>query len=459
MLSNLVTRGFLTTCALSLALLAGCGDKPANGTNSDGPNGSSSTGNSTGTTPAPTDAEAQADAEAVKQAKAIATKAYGFMQSIYNKERPHPKMLTWGPEEKHDGGVNSFVILSALKAGVAKADDPMIKEAIERTINSQKATGGWDFGNGQRAVYLTSSAIMGLSWVRDHGGATYAGMKDAINNSLANGMDYLRRAQVGQPSTDKADLKARDTNIFWGGWAYSEEELNDPSKAGKPMANNSTTAFALDAAAAFGVAKDDKLWEAAMVYLKRSQNYEESGEAMPEVRLANGKIVVNPAPNDPNYGGSRYSPDSSMVKESDIGDGKVVMPSYGSMTYALLRGYLMSGLKKNDPRVELAYKWLKTNFSVDDVPGFPDEDGQNFQGYYYQFMQIGKTLPLMGERTFMQNGIKVDWRTRLLEKLATLQAADGSFMNEKDRWQEGDQFICTSYVLLACAEIINAYGK
>ena len=57
-------------------------------------------------------------------------------------------------------------------------------------------------------------------------------------------------------------------------------------------------------------------------------------------------------------GGSGYAPGESKAGFLELGDGTKIPRSYGSMTYALLKGYLFAGLPKDDPRVEAAWKWL-----------------------------------------------------------------------------------------------------
>ncbi|MEY4830277.1 MAG: hypothetical protein RLZZ562_2073, partial [Planctomycetota bacterium] len=44
----------------------------------------------------------------------------------------------------------------------------------------------------------------------------------------------------------------------------------------------------------------------------------------------------------------------------------------------------------------------------------------------------------------------IQWKTALREKLSSLQASDGSFVNDKNpRWMESMNVLCTSYAMIA----------
>jgi squalene-hopene/tetraprenyl-beta-curcumene cyclase len=47
------------------------------------------------------------------------------------------------------------------------------------------------------------------------------------------------------------------------------------------------------------------------------------------------------------------------------------------------------------------------------------------------------------------DGVKHDWRAELTAALAKRQRPDGSWVNEADRWMEGDPNLVTGYALMA----------
>lgn len=366
---------------------------------------------------------------------------------------------TWGP--KANPAFSSFVLLGGLRTGRLKPEDKRVEDSVAAIIARQQPSGSFDIipGTGFRAVYTTSFCIELLSWLRDNGADSW---KSRVAGPVGLAMDYLKRSQVGGVGGPLEGSKP-GTDVNFGGWAYSEEELKDASRSGgKPSANMSTTIFALDASAAFGLKKDDPLWAAATTFLSRNQNSGEVDKGT-TIKTADGKTVGEPGPDSPHVGGSRYSPATSMAGEETLADGTVIPRSYGSMTYALLRGYLHSGLPKNDTRVRLSWKWLTANFDVTKVPGYvndPKTPEADKQGYYYQFMQMSRTLHLFGESKFEDaKGNTRHWRTEMLNQLAQLQKDDGSFVNDHDRWNEGLPVICSGYILNALADIVEPARK
>ena len=58
-------------------------------------------------------------------------------------------------------------------------------------LAQQRPSGGFDWGQGQRAVYLTSAVVSCFAWLRDNGGKAYEGKLDKINNSLGHALVHL----------------------------------------------------------------------------------------------------------------------------------------------------------------------------------------------------------------------------------------------------------------------------
>jgi len=129
----------------------------------------------------------------------------------------------------------------------------------------------------------------------------------------------------------------------------------------------------------------------------------------------------------------------------------VILKSYGSMTYALLRGYVLCGLKPDDPRVQAAQKWLAENYTLDMNPGMPED--QKLQGLLYYYLSMSKALALLKSPTIaLPDGTKRQWAKELAERLVAIQNPDGSWTNKAMRWMEDDPILATPYVLTALAE-------
>ena len=142
-----------------------------------------------------------------------------------------------------------------------------------------------------------------------------------------------------QAARDKAKAfllsiqNAEDPNRYDGGsWGYNSSQRGDLSN----------TQFTLEALKAAGLDENSDAFKEVVKFLSRSQNRSESSDF----------------PDAGDDGGAMYFPGQSKAGEIELPNGKKIYKSYGSMTYALLRGYLLAGLKADDPRVQAAQKWI-----------------------------------------------------------------------------------------------------
>jgi squalene-hopene/tetraprenyl-beta-curcumene cyclase len=128
--------------------------------------------------------------------------------------------------------------------------------------------------------------------------------------------------------------------------------------------------------------------------------------------------------------------------------------SYASVTAAGLYSLLLIGVEKSDPRVQAAYKWLTTNYTLDVNPGFSGskDPTEPYQGLYYYLHTMAKALSLYGEEEIVDaSGRKNPWRKQLSGRIVSMQnKTDGSWSNQNAaRWYEGNPVLATSYALLA----------
>ncbi len=72
------------------------------------------------------------------------------------------------------------------------------------------------------------------------------------------------------------------------------------------------------------------------------------------------------------------------------------------------------------------------------------------QGLYYYYHTFAKTLSVLEIDDLKDSsGTSHNWRNELVGTLAQQQKANGSWINEADRWYEGDPNLVTAYALLA----------
>jgi squalene-hopene/tetraprenyl-beta-curcumene cyclase len=145
---------------------------------------------------------------------------------------------------------------------------------------------------------------------------------------------------------------------------------------------------------------------------------------------------------DDDKGGLVYNPLDQENKRDLTPTGG--LRSAGAMTYAGLKSFLYAGVNKNDERVKAAMKWIRAHYTLDSNPGM----GQ--AGLFYYYHTFAKAMQAYGENTFDDaKGVKHDWRKDLFEAIKKRQRPNGSFINEGDKFGEGDPNLATAFALLA----------
>lgn len=326
----------------------------------------------------------------------------------------------WGFGPYPDLGITSMVLgalLAIPEDQRSKELNQEIQAGLDRVAKGQHPDGS--IHNGQVIAYTTSVAILALA---------------KSKNPEHQAVVQRARAFLTQLQSDEGEGYGEDHKYF-GGIGYGGDERPDLSNL----------QMAMDALAAAGADSNDEAVKKALVFLQRVQNRSESN---PGTAQNDGGVFV--AGND---GGGIYAPGESPAGTETLKDGKQAARSYGSMTYALLKGFLYAGLPKDDPRVVAAYDWLRKHYSVDENPGFEassDPDAAA-QGYFYYLHTMARTLDLYGVDTLEDGAGKSHaWRKEIAARLASLQRADGAWINERaERWWEGNPVLATAYALLA----------
>ncbi len=293
--------------------------------------------------------------------------------------------------------------------GLREDDREFVTGLTDYILSFQKKDGG--IYHQGLANYTTCASIMALAGIED----------PACKEAVARAADFLKTLQT--PS---------------GGIGYSDKNPGE--------ADLSNTQFAIESLRLAGVKPDDPVVSETLRFLQSVQNRSESNNAVYE--LEDGRIVA--VADD---GGAYYKPGESKAGMRELPDGRVELRSYGSMTYALLKCYLLAGLTAEDPRVKAAVKWVRTHYTIDENPGFQDAKNPNasLQGLYYYYFTMAKALDLLDTEVVKDvDGLEHEWKMELSERLASLQREDGSWLNDRsERWMEGNPVIATSYALIA----------
>ena len=292
-----------------------------------------------------------------------------------------------------------------------------IDKGYDWLLKQQKGDGGI-YGKGL-ASYNSASSLMAL---------VARGRKED-EAALLKVRRFLVNQQTDWDQRGEADNNM-DGGVGYGG-SYAHSDLSNTYLALEALYHSRALANDTE------LGKQPQLdWEAALKFISRCQNLEETNDE-------------EWASNDPdNKGGFIYFPGSSKAGETELGDGRVALRSYGSMSYAGLLSLIYADVKKDDERVTSVLDWLGKNYTLEENPGL------GAQGQYYYYQVLTKALSAAGIRELtLGDGTKVDWRRDLGSLLVSSQREDGSWINENSRWWENDPILVTADVVLTLEQL------
>lgn len=320
-------------------------------------------------------------------------------------------------------GITALVLRAIVAEEKYDASTPFLKKGYDKLLSHQMESGG--IYKDLLANYNTAIAIMSLA------AAENPEFKPRIDKAVAylKSIQWNDRIEGGPKGEGKIDVG----NPWYGGFGYGSH--------GRPDGSN--TQLAVDALHEAGVKADDPAMQAALKFVTRMQNLSET----------------NDQPWASNDGGAVYTPANkgeSQAGETTDSTGQRRLRSYGSMTYGMLKSYIYAGLTKDDPRVKAAWDWITRNWTLDENPGMREWNPEQAKhGMHYYYMTLAKALNVYNQPVITDpQGRKHDWRVELIDKLASLQRADGSFVGEK-RWMEDNPVLATSYAILALQDAIQ----
>jgi squalene-hopene/tetraprenyl-beta-curcumene cyclase len=309
-----------------------------------------------------------------------------------------------------------------------RKSDPAVQRAVGFLLKAQREDGAVDAQPSYFENYYTSCTLMSLVAVDD---PAHAEARERMKKFLLT----LQRKEEGRTE---------------GGIGYNKRQGADLSNA----------QFAIEALRAAGIPETHESMQAARRYLERVQNRSENPENKGVVYETedekHGKVKVVPG----NDGSAGYEPGVSKAGLQQLPDGTYVPRGYGSMTYALLKCYLLTGLEYDNEKVQAAVAWLGKNYTWHENPGFQvvaKEIGRKdapYWGLYYYYMTAAKALRLTGVEHLETPDGPREWRRDLAAAVLERQQADGSWRNDRSpRWEEGDPVIATAFALLTLQEI------
>jgi squalene-hopene/tetraprenyl-beta-curcumene cyclase len=296
-------------------------------------------------------------------------------------------------------GLTALSLSSILQnpAGADKVDKAVIAKYAGFLASKANADGSI-VERAHDQSYNTAVAITALAETKD---PKYAPL-------IAAGQKYIASAQIGE-SRGFAPVDS-----WYGGMGYGGDERPDMSNL----------YIALEALRKTSFDPKDPVWQKALLFASRMQNRSESNDQ--KWAGNDGGFAYSPGMNPPEMGGGTNS--------------------YASVTSAGLYGLLLLGVEKSDPRVQAAYKWLTTNYTLDTNFG---TNTKNTLFYFYA--AFSKVMTAYGEKEFVDGrGQRHNWRNELASKLISLQEADGSWINhDSNEWWEDKPQLATAWAVQA----------
>ncbi len=352
-------------------------------------------------------------ADPAVRAQAVADKALNYLKS---QQQPNGAWHS-GPQPP---AITALVLRAFVRDEKYNSRTDFVARGYQALLEHQLESGG--IYKDMLANYNTAIAISALAAAQD------PAYKERIDKAVA----YLRSLQwtdtiEGGPAGQQ---NITPEHTWYGGTGYGSR--------GRPDGSN--TQLFIEAMHDAGVSAEDPAMKAALRFVSRMQNFSETND---QPWAGNdGGAVYTPANNGESFAGEYTGP-----------DGRRMLRSYGSMTYAMLKSYIYCGLSRDDPRVKAAWDWVTRNWTLDENPGMAAGDPANrLYGMYYYYVTLARALHAYGQPLIVDpQGNRHDWRIELIDKLASLQNPDGSFIGDK-RWMEDNPIIATSFAVLAIQE-------
>jgi len=287
---------------------------------------------------------------------------------------------------------------------------PSVQRGLEFVLRYVQPDGGvYVPGEGMRN-YHTSVALLALAATKD----------PARADTIRDAQQFLKTLQWDDGEGHEA------SSPYYGGQGYGEHKRPDLSN----------TQFMLEALHQSGLPADDPVYRKAMTFVSRCQMLEKGNDQPFAAGSDDGGFVYTPVAGGESKAGT------------EIVDGRPRLRSYGSMTYAGFKSMLYANVDRDDMRVRRAVDWIRRNYTLDHNPNMPQ--AQSKQGLYYYYYVFARAMHAWGEEVIRDNhGVPRRWRAELCEKLVSLQRNDGSWVNEEDRWYEGNPHLVTAYSVLA----------
>lgn len=323
--------------------------------------------------------------------------------------------------EASDPAITSLIAKAFVQSPDYGPKHPIVERARRFVLKSKQKDGGI-YGEVGVKNYSASIALMFLASLHD----------PSLAAEIKDQQTFLKDNQWVDGKDDADGRPITPAHPWYGGAGYGHSRRPDLSN----------TQWMLDALADSGLPASDPVFKRALVFVSRCQMCNETNDLPFAAKASDGGFIYSP-----NKDGE------SKAGTVTLGDDQILR-SYGSMTYAGFKSMLHADIDRNDHRVQLALKWIRSNYTLDQNPNMPDK--QSLEGLFYYYHTFARALHAWGEPTLTDSHDKKhNWREELCRKLVEMQRPDGSWINEADRWMEGNPDLVSAYAILAMQEAMR----
>lgn len=320
-----------------------------------------------------------------------------------------------------DPAITSLVAQAFAQEPAYGPKHPVVQKALRYVLSNRRPDGGI-YGNAGVKNYSASVALMFLSSVAD----------PSLKDEIVRQQKFLKDNQWYEGKTDDDGRPIDRSHPWYGGAGYGSGKRPDLSN----------TQMMLEALHQSGLPPEDPVYQRALVFIQRCQMCSETNDQPFAAKARDGGFIYSPA-----NGGE------SKAGFATYGDDRILR-SYGSMTYAGFKSMLYAAVDRDDHRVQLAWRWIRSHYTLDENPNMPGR--QSLEGLFYYYHVFAKALAAWGEPTVVDmEGKAHNWREDLARKLLSLQKPDGSWVNAADRWMEGNPDLVSAYSILALQQAMR----
>jgi len=321
-----------------------------------------------------------------------------------------------GPMEASDPAITALVARTFIQHPAFGPGHVISRRAIDLVLRFRQPDGGIYDPRLGYLNYTSSLALMALA----------ATGLPAHRERIIELRDFLLANQWVEGKTDDRGNPVDPAHPWYGGAGYGEHKRPDLSN----------THMMLEALRAGGLPPDHPGFRKALRFVSRCQMLGTSNDQPFARAAADGGFIYSPANGGESKAGTTTSPEGDRLR------------SYGSMTYAGFMSMIYADVSRDDPRVVAAWDWIRGNYTLKHNPNMPGR--QSIQGLYYFYHVFAKALNAWGEPFVVEpGGARHDWREDLCAELLARQRPDGSWVNDADRWMEGNPHLVTAYSVLA----------